>query len=265
MGRVIQELAGLTEAEILHDFQTKPYEETRLHRFFSQEASFETLVKILRQETYSYKSRAGEALVRFGEQAIPAFIELLESGDTVTQRVAAYTLGEIGQAAKSATPALLRALSHEHFTVRLDAATTLQKISPKLKAAVPYLIERLKAETMWLVRSEFIRLIAQAGYAAKAAIPYLEDDFNGAYMSTRRAAFIALTQIEPDEGKSVAFFLEGLSKPETAAISAMALGKMGARAKTALEALAQATHDLDRSVRDEARTAIRKIKNHLPS
>jgi HEAT repeat protein len=71
---------------------------------------------------------AVNALTVLGAAAVPALIEVLESGDRVARENAATTLGRIGAGAQAAIPALTRALEDDHPWVQDKAAKALAKI-----------------------------------------------------------------------------------------------------------------------------------------
>lgn len=82
--------------------------------------SIESLIANLRHEDPLTRIHAALALGALGEEAVdavPALIDLLESGTIQDRRVAAMTLGEIGPVASEAIPALAVAASSEDETL----------------------------------------------------------------------------------------------------------------------------------------------------
>jgi HEAT repeat protein len=63
-------------------------------------------------------------------EAVPTLLELLDEESAQKRKLAAWTLGYIGQGAVEAVPALLVALRDSHEGVRKMACEALEKISP---------------------------------------------------------------------------------------------------------------------------------------
>jgi HEAT repeat protein len=120
-----------------------------------------------------------EALENFGPDAEPAAPLLLQTLTKTVQmdlqKQIAYTLGEIGPAAKDAVPQLIELLKSskdpEGF-LNVVAADALGKIGPAASNAVPALIVALKSDDVRLpTRAE--DALGNIGAGAKAAIPAL--------------------------------------------------------------------------------------------
>jgi HEAT repeat protein len=62
--------------------------------------------------------------------AVPTLLELLQDESIQNRRLAAWTLGNIGQEAVEAIPALLVALRDSNEGVRTMAREALEKINP---------------------------------------------------------------------------------------------------------------------------------------
>jgi HEAT repeat protein len=74
---------------------------------------------------------AGETLVRIGEPAIPALVELLKDESATVRRWAALVLADLGPAAPSALGPLMDALADRDESVRLAAAQALRAMTER--------------------------------------------------------------------------------------------------------------------------------------
>jgi HEAT repeat protein len=90
--------------------------------------SIEILAGQLRSTGKSGES-AVQIFAQLGGAAVPALIEVMESGDRIAQENAAKALAQIGAGAKAAIPALTRAMQKGHPWVQAEAAKALAKIN----------------------------------------------------------------------------------------------------------------------------------------
>jgi HEAT repeat protein len=149
------------------------------------------LIKALDDENVRYG--ASIALAQLGHEAVPALRQSLAS-DKPDRRVwAAYTLGEIGPAAKSAVNDLTKALGNtSDATLRAAAAQSLGRIGPAAASSVSILTERLSDENRQVRQRSAVALGTigpAAGDAAPGLITALKDH------QLRAAARTALIQI----------------------------------------------------------------------
>src|SRR5438270_719543 len=68
--------------------------------------TMDVLVAAFKDESAEVRQAAGDALAKFGKDAVPPLIELLKSGNAEAQQQASVSLGEIGADAKDAVPLL---------------------------------------------------------------------------------------------------------------------------------------------------------------
>ncbi len=80
----------------------------------------------LHRVRFSEIASAAKALQRYGDAALEPLIEASQHKYASVQRVAIYTLGEMGD--QRATPALIQALDAADWRVRVEAATALGKL-----------------------------------------------------------------------------------------------------------------------------------------
>jgi HEAT repeat protein len=133
------------------------------------------------------------------DEAVPALIELLEDEDQDVQHAACYALGKIGPGAKEALRPLHKAMQNEDQFTKVAAIWASLKIAPdnpRLKeVAVPILTEALDHQAAH-VRAEVAGLLGDIGGPAKAAIPELKKLSEDSDRQVRRAAAMALDQIQ---------------------------------------------------------------------
>jgi len=80
----------------------------------------------------------------FQDRPLSAWVEDLHGMAPYTRNQAAYAIGGMGPAAKSAVPALIEALKDPEATVRFPVCIALREIGPDAIEAVPALREALE-------------------------------------------------------------------------------------------------------------------------
>lgn len=161
-------------------------------------------------------------------EVVPPIIEALDDEEVAIREEAAIILGSFGPNSKDAVDELVELLDDEQSSVRLAAVKALGRIGPEAIEAKDALIKIYKSDLSAMVSHE--------------------------------AAF-ALCEIAPDDGDVVSAFAWGLKsdKPYTRRMAALALGKMGPAAKSAVCELTDALGDKNSSVRKEAAYALGAI------
>lgn len=215
------------------------------------------------------RAAAAEAVGRIGEEGkagVPGLIELLKDTDSAVRLAAVFSLGRIGPDgttalgqlstllasdadanvrkeiarsigilgidAKSAVPALAKSLNTDQSVeVRQQAAVSLGKMTGELKSVAEGILTALKAEKEKSVRVLVIQAIANGlGNSLKDHIPALVEQLNQ----------------EPEGEVRLAIVQE--------------LGNLGPDAKDALPALNKTTTDVQITIREAAKIAIKKVK-----
>ncbi len=143
--------------------------------------------------------QANLALIRIGEPAAPAVVELLKSDDTRLRARAATTLWGMGPKAKAGVPALASTLADPDMEVRVASAMALEAIGPDAKEAMPALVRALK-DREGRVRQWAAKALGKIGPAAKDAIPALLEA--GKYDPIRPAVEEAISQIKGEQPMS---------------------------------------------------------------
>jgi HEAT repeat protein len=132
------------------------------------------LVAKLKSPDTTVSGAASLELLRLGEPATPALVELLHDTDPVFRALAARTLWGMGaKAGGAAIPPLADALGDVDGNVRLTAAMALENMGPLAAPAVPALIRALH-DADAKVRPWAARALGSIGPAAEAAVPALQ-------------------------------------------------------------------------------------------
>lgn len=158
---------------------------------------------------------------------VPRLVAALTSPDDYVSAFAAWSLGNLGAAAKDAVPALAGALARERTNAVVAGA--LARIGPAAEGAVPTLVEALRGDDAGR-RWRAARTLGRIGPAAAAAVGPLTDALG-------------------DTGNG-----------ELRLHAARALGRIGAAARPAAAALQRATGDPDENVRREAKQALERLQ-----
>ncbi|MEO6785900.1 MAG: HEAT repeat domain-containing protein [Chthoniobacteraceae bacterium] len=213
--------------------------------------------------------RAAHALACIGDAARPALVSALKANDTGLRLGAAKALGEMGTHAGDAIPALIENLGHSDEDLRNEVIGTLGLIGPdavvpltkslawpdsKLRigsaralaaigapaaSAGPELLARLAAEKEQDVRIALLGALPRVGLPPEKIIPPLVQAFRDGDDQLRSAALNGLLLIRPAEKTAVPAMAALLSNPQPAVAgrAALALGRFGTAAKSAIPAL----------------------------
>jgi HEAT repeat protein len=130
------------------------------------------LVANLKSADPGVSGQANLALIRIGEPAVPALVELLGSEDERLRARAASALWGMGSKGKGAVPALALALGDANFEVRVASAMALESMGPDTTEAMPALIRAL-TDREGRVRQWAAKALGKIGPAAKEALPAL--------------------------------------------------------------------------------------------
>lgn len=231
---------------------------------------------------------------------INVMIESLKDPEPTVRAAVAEGLGRIGDEAKSAIPRLIPLLKDQDSGVRLAAAFGLGRIGPEAASAVPDLAQALASDSDVAVRKEAARAFALLGLDAKAAIPTLakalrEDKSE----EVRQHAALALGKMRGEEVHAVApAMIEAMKKDSDKGVRIFVvhalgnslgptlrdfvkdlaehlpkekegdvrlaivqeLGALGPDAKDALPELQRAATDVQLTVRDAAKQAVKKVQ-----
>lgn len=229
---------------------------------------------------------------------LKGMIEALKDPDTAVRMTVADSFGRIGFEAAEAVPALRPLLKDADPGVRLAAAFSLGRVGPEGANAIPELSLALASDTDTAVRKEAARAFTFLGLDAKSSVPALakalkedksEEVRQQAALAlgkmrgeTTGVAAVMIEALQKDADKTVRIFVthalgdslgDGLrayvkdladqlvKDPEGDVRIALIqeLGALGPAAKDALPALSMRVTDVQLSVRDEAKKAVKKV------
>ena len=181
------------------------------------------LLEALRDWDHVMSEAAGTALRQIGEPAVSGLLEALRDEDWRVRRGAAWSLGEIADAA--AVPALVTALGDEDSLVRRAVAVALGWIRDP--AAAPELLRALY-DGDWRVRTAAAEAL---GWLGAPAVPGLLQIVNGLRhedtIETRRLALEALGVARDASALTpLLYVLECEGEPSLRAAAAAALGNL---------------------------------------
>ena len=209
--------------------------------------------------------RTIQAYASLGTKVVPLAIKALKDTDAKRRQRAMHVLGHLGPDAAPAVPDLVALLKSGDATEKTEALFVLAAIGPKATAAVEPVAATL-ADSDDNVKLTAGFCLGKIGPGAKAAAPALEKLLPSENKMAKLTAVWALLQIDPgDEAlgkKAVPMLAEALThEREFVRIeAAMALGKLGKTAASALPALEAAAADHSEAVRDAVAEAIKQIK-----
>lgn len=150
------------------------------------------LIADLKSPCEEVSGKANLTLIRVGEPAVPALVELLKDEDARLRARAATTLWGMGSKGKAGVPALALALADPDLDVRLASAMALEGMGPDTKEAMPALMRALK-DREGRVRQWAAKALGKMGPAAKDALPALVEASK--FDPIRPAAEEAISQI----------------------------------------------------------------------
>jgi len=150
----------------------------------------------LKSADQEVSGRANLTLIRIGEPAVPALVEMLSSDDARLRARAATTLWGMGSKGKAGVPALAAALADPDMEVRVASAMALEGMGPDAKEAMPALVHALK-DREGRVRQWAAKALGKIGPAAKDAVPALVEASK--YDPIRPATEEAIRQIRGEQ------------------------------------------------------------------
>ena len=223
------------------------------------------LTKCLADQDASVRRLALSAAHRFPldgiVQSLPQLIAMLshpqESADS--RAAAARLIGSLEKAALDAIPALVRAAGGDPDpTVRSACVLSVCRAAPA-EDAVAALRPVLRQDSQANLRGLAAMRLGKLGEAAAAAAPELAAALADRDEGVRRKAADALALLGP---AAVAPTMQKLDATDVGVrrLAAFVLGKLGADAKPALDALRKLQQDSDPEVKQLAELAVRRIE-----
>jgi HEAT repeat protein len=187
-----------------------------------------------------------------------ALTELHRHRKQMWQHRAAYLLGEMGSAARSAEANLSSAAERGNWALRGAATVALMKI--RMEPIDP-LIEELRDTSNWEVWNQNAMMVGQFGAQADSAVPILLDALRHSNIVIQAHALIALGWIGSQPDKCVPAIVPFVTSPNVGhRQKAMgALRAFGTNALPAKNSILGALNDVDPWVRHEAETALKSF------
>jgi hypothetical protein len=167
----------------------------------------------------------------------------------------------MGPGLKETLPELTRIMSdpkHDNSIFAAEAIWIITKNSPRV---LPVLIPELKKD----IRNDgLMMLIGEMGSQAKDAIPIIFEHLNTEPSLSPEYAFTALWEIGKASLPSLIKLLDN-EEAEIRKMAVIAIGMIGADAQAAVPEFEKKLilTDLDKGVREEAKKAVRRIKNRV--
>jgi HEAT repeat protein len=220
--------------------------------------------------------------------AIPFLMESLNSPAKAIRESAVLALGSIGAAAKPALPALKKLLTDEDEQTRFSAARALTEVAPSDTDGLTVLVQALRDRPEWKLAA--LAQIAKIGPGAEPIIPDLVKAMRDPDRAVCTKAAETIGSVGQSAKGAITALIENLKEPKmkdccqralerigkaavpslTDAMSnrnvairigaAEALGNIGSDARSAMTALAGASRDKSKEVREAARSALTKIQ-----
>jgi HEAT repeat protein len=222
------------------------------------------LVRALRSQSPFDRARAAKDLGRLGwlaREALPALGTALHDEDAKVRESAAHAIGLMGP---EALPSLVGMLLHEDKYVRRHAVWALGKLGPLARPALGDLCQSLK-DSDPRTASGAAQAIGAMGADGAEAVPQLAEAMRGTNIVLCRLASKALSQIGPPALATLIAHLQH-ADPFVRGESALAIGWMGAAARSAVPFLARVVRGPDSAlVRTPAPPSITPPVIELPS
>jgi HEAT repeat protein len=206
------------------------------------------LLRTLRGAAPIDRARAARDLGRLGWlacDAIPALVRAAADDDLKVREAAAQAVGQMGP---EALPALQRFLQHDDKYVRRQAVWALGRLGPLARPALPDLCSALRDGDP-RTASGAAQALGNLGAQGADAVPALAEAMRGTNIVLCRLAAKALSQIGTPALTTLIAHLQH-TDPFVRGETALALGWMGARARSAVPYLAKLVRGSDRGLSD---------------
>jgi HEAT repeat protein len=150
------------------------------------------LVKILNSEqAYNAWKQAGHALSKFGDEAIPALVEVMEKKESSYSRAKDYAAFALARIGEKAVPILIRLFREGDERARKSAFDAISSLENKAVQAVPALLEAMEdnRSDTWF-KENLIKTLGRIG--TSEVVPHLAEWIHDENPDIREAAFVAL-------------------------------------------------------------------------
>ena len=157
----------------------------------SQGQRAETLVNQLSDTEVSRRTKAADALVKMGPEAIDALTQGLSNENPQIREMSVWTLSEIKTPAARIVPAIISSLTDPDETIRVVGSVALQSLG---EPAVPYLIDALTAPSPE-IRLNAAYALGEIGTPFDTIVPALINTLTDPVWNVRRLVVRALIRI----------------------------------------------------------------------
>jgi HEAT repeat protein len=216
-----------------------------------------TLINTLGDRDWRVRYRSIGTLVKIGEPAVPALMQVINHNDSTVRQGVVEAFGEMQVTDPEIIASVASLLKDKEEMVRGKAADALRNIG---KDAIPILVEsyeKSNSEMKILIMSA----IGGIGADAQTAIPKITEILKGGKPNERSEAARALGKIGIAKEMAISALVGALadSKSIVRRESALSLGKLGPAASDAVPALVEALGDKKPDVRWRASEAFGRI------
>jgi len=226
------------------------------------------MVEAFKDQDAAVRAASAEALGRIGDEArgaIPRIIPLLKDQDPGVRLAAAFALGRVGPEASTAVPDLSLVLAGDNdVAVRKEAARAFTLLGLDAKAGIPALAKALRDDKSEEVRQQCALALGKMGGDVQSAVPAMFEAMQKDPDKTVRTFVVhALGNTLGSNLKNhVKVFADQLLADKDGDVRIaiiQELAALGPDAKDALPALNRAVTDVQLTVRDEAKKAVKKV------
>lgn len=197
------------------------------------------------------------ALMNLGPNSVPALAKLLDDGEPEAVRlVSMQTLANQGGVARQTVPQLIKMLRDPSAAVRAQAAATLATMGVDAKDALPTLLENLLDKDVQVQMYSFQATITVGQADRKALLNGLKaanakGRWNAPFvLGNGKSGKEAVPELIKDlEGKDVGKRIA----------AALALGRIGVEAESAIPALLRSAGDKNAQIRDASQQALAQL------
>ena len=196
------------------------------------------LIRALKHRSAFERVQAAKALGRLGwlaREAMPVLMMSLGDEDSKVREAAAQAVGQMGPEALAALCAML---THSDKYVRRQSVWAMGKLGPLAKSALSHLIAALRDPDPRTATGA-AQAIGCMGVEGADGVPALAEAMRGTNIVLCRLAAKALSQVGPPALATLIAHLQH-ADPFVRGESALALGWMGAQARSAVPFLAAA-------------------------
>lgn len=226
------------------------------------------MVEGLKDKEATVRAAVLEAFGRIGDEAkgtVSRIIPLLKDQDAGVRLSAAFALGRIGPDASVAVPDLSQTLTGDSdATVRKEAARAFAFLGLDAKAGIPALAKALREDKSEEVRQQCALALGKMGGDVHSAVPAMLEAMQKDTDKTVRTFVVHSlgNTLGSNLKEHVKLLAEQLLKDTEGDVRLaiiQELASLGPDAKEALPALKRMTADVQLTVRDEAKRAVKKV------